>query len=54
MDMVMEKITGVGKEWKELFEIDDKISKGGEGVILTAESDDDPTYTIKLHKTIMA
>ena len=53
VDMVMEKITGVGKEWKELFDIDDKICKGGEGVILTAEGDDDPTYTIKLHKTIL-
>jgi hypothetical protein len=43
--MVMEEITWVGKEWKEMFEVENNIRKGGDGVILQASADDSPTYT---------
>ena len=52
VDMVMEKITGMGKEWKDIFKVDDNRKKV-EGIILSAYADDSPSYTISLHKTVL-
>merc|ERR1712086_616599 len=52
VDMVMEKITGMGKEWKDIFKVDDNRKKV-EGIIFSAYADDSPSYTISLHKTVL-
>ena len=53
VEMVMEEIFMVGDEWRAIFEIQDNSKKGGEGVIMTAEADDSPSYTISLYKAAM-
>merc|ERR1712129_288528 len=45
VDMVMEKITGMGKEWKDTFEVDDNRKKV-EGIILSAYADDTVLATL--------
>ena len=53
--MVMEEITDVKQdEWREIFEIQDNIKKGGEGVIMAAQAHDSTrSYTISLYKAVM-